>query len=175
MREQSSSSSRLPACLPACVIIETSDRLCSRYFCASVHLFCCLALVLDSEAAACDWWRQHSTAGATRPGFSPGAAAAQSCVHWADWPLHTVQQVSVWRVVGPSELELRLQTQTASLQHGQCRKLKLVDLISTPNIIRQHLSLTIPMNNFPDTNISFSPFSPPCCYVCCIPAKALHI
>lgn len=81
-------------------------------------------------------------------GFSPGAAAA--VLHWADWPLHTVQQVSVWRVVGPSELELRLQTQAASLQHGQCRKLKLADLISTPNIIRQLLSSIIQMNNFPD-------------------------
>lgn len=87
-------------------------------------------------------------------GSSPGAAAAQSCVHWADWPLHTVQQVSVWRVVGPSELELRLQTQTASMQHGQCRNLTLVDLISTPNIIRQHLSL-IQMNHFPDTKYVF--------------------
>lgn len=90
------------------------------------------------------------------PGFSPGAAAAQSCVHWADWPLHTVQQVSVWTVVGPSELELHLQTQTTSLQHGQCRKLKLVDLISTPNIIRQHLSL-IQMNDFPDHNEQSKP------------------
>lgn len=44
---------------------------------------------------------------------------------------------------------------TASLQHGQCRKLKLVDLISTPNIIRQHLSLTIQMNHFPDTKYVF--------------------
>lgn len=136
-----------------------------------MHLFYCLALVLDSEAAACDWWRQHSTAqraphsqvlgSIPRPlhvlhGFSPGVLLQPRAVCTGQTGHSTPSsRCQCGGSLVPRSWNSAFKLKTASLQHGQCRKLKLVDLISTPNIIRQHLSLTIQMNHFPDTKYVF--------------------